>query len=115
MVCLEVKVKWWKVLSPTSHVVIKKSQCIDLEPGIYAELPDGTKRYFTAEESKVSLWNWDKLDVAARTKAKQLFANNKFRELTEMHNTYKLTDNYICCDTESVRLNFREAIANNLI
>lgn len=115
MICLDQKVKWWKVLSDRHHVLIQHDYCVDDQPGMYAEYPDGSTQFISVDEWTVSTWNWQLLTVMDREFAKELYRNGDIKELTKLHNTHLLSGSYICCDTESVRLNFKAAIENQLI
>ena len=89
--CQPQKVKWYEVLSSTTHKYLGESECVELRMGLYFEL-DGEKHSVTARLESVVDWDTSILD---RDEVLRLVRLNDERGLLSLYNrTYGKN---VCC------------------
>lgn len=115
MICLEEKVRWWKIVNETTHVFLGEDLCKENQPGLYAEYPDGSREYYSEHIEKLTQWHWENLNEDEKSIARELYNNKDEFGMMKFHNEMLLSGSTICCDSELVRRNFKAAINQGII
>jgi len=100
--CAPRVVNWWQKKSPTMHVFIGKSKCIDIIPNAYHDEQQ--------DPASTTKWDWSKLPQSRFDEAKDMISNADFLGLVKLNNEYLISGYHICCDSETVLEQFVNAV-----
>lgn len=117
LICTENEVEWWIDKTDTISASLGVSKCVDASLKAYYE--DGSNKNYgnkivdTAPDT--TTWNFTLLPAGMRDGIKKFLDEKNEKALLEIHNKYLLSGSTICCDTNNVVHQFKNAIDNNLI
>jgi len=57
-----------------------------------------------------SEWDFSKIPATETEKIRQLVADEKWKELAVIHNTYGVSSNSYCCNMEGIKTNFKKYV-----
>mgnify|MGYP000844963006 FL=1 len=117
LICAENEVEWWVHKTDTISASLGISKCVDASLKAYYE--DGSNKNYGNKivdiAADTTTWNFSLLPTGMREEIKKLLDDKNEKALLEIQNKYLLSGSTICCDTNNVVHQFKNAIDNNLI